>query len=92
MYEGNPGEIDFGSSYRESTVLLMMLSLSLINERFVYERVFMLGIFLNIKFCSCLWVSTGKEILHLYAYGSFVRVKKMITLSLYFKSIKIISL
>ena len=30
MYEGNPGEIDFGSSYRESTVLLMMLSLSLI--------------------------------------------------------------
>ena len=52
----------------------------------------MLGIFLNIKFCSCLWVSTGKEILHLYAYGSFVRLKKMITLLLYFKSIKIISL
>ena len=21
MYEGNPGEIDFGSSYRESTVI-----------------------------------------------------------------------
>ena len=45
MYEGNPGEIDFGSSYRESTVLLMMLSLSLINERLFMKEFLCWGYF-----------------------------------------------
>ena len=66
-----------GSSYRESTVLLMVLSLSLINEGLFMKRFLCWGYFLNIKFCSCLWVRLeNEEILHLYAYGSFVRLKK----------------
>ena len=43
MYEGNPGEIDFGSSYRESTVFAMLKSSSQsIHDHFCSEPLLLL--------------------------------------------------
>ena len=51
-YEGNPGEIDFGSSYRESTALALVLKIKGTSEAsfcFYHQKVARLFILKGVK-------------------------------------------